>query len=377
MKIDYEQGGYIIPYFSPVIDAHSPKLQGVLPAKTGAALRNFEMKLFWFSSPRAGVAGGPAPSSMTTRVAGAEQATARSASVSSAAGACCGHICSSWTGLSSRGLAAEGPICARRTETWPAIHRRRPHASSWPIPQRCRVRRGRRRRDHATGEPRRACAGVRSRPASTSSSRSRSLPPKPKPQKFLAAAKAAASRDGRTLRSACADLPGPLERRPGGRYRPGSFGKSHVRQHGLDVGHVVPRRRRRAARRLAIYNLKSLTSLLGPVTEVFAADSVAIAPRVVGDASGSRLRTPTRCTWSSATRSGAVSSIVAGQAIQAYRRPAIELYGTAGTANLLGDDWAPGGIEIWQNETGYWKLVEPHRRDLALERRASRARGLV
>jgi peptide/nickel transport system substrate-binding protein len=50
MKIDYEQGGYIIPYFSPVIDAHNPKLQGVLPAKTGAALRNFEMKDFWFST---------------------------------------------------------------------------------------------------------------------------------------------------------------------------------------------------------------------------------------------------------------------------------------------------------------------------------------
>ncbi len=50
MKIDYDQGGYIIPYFSPVIDAHTPKLQGVKPAKTGAALRNFEMKLFWFES---------------------------------------------------------------------------------------------------------------------------------------------------------------------------------------------------------------------------------------------------------------------------------------------------------------------------------------
>jgi peptide/nickel transport system substrate-binding protein len=50
MKIDYEQGGYIIPYFSPVIDAHTPKLKGVLPAKTGAALRNFEMKEFWFST---------------------------------------------------------------------------------------------------------------------------------------------------------------------------------------------------------------------------------------------------------------------------------------------------------------------------------------
>jgi peptide/nickel transport system substrate-binding protein len=49
MQIDYNQGGYIIPYFNPVIDSHSPKLQGVLPAQTGAALRNFEFKYFWFS----------------------------------------------------------------------------------------------------------------------------------------------------------------------------------------------------------------------------------------------------------------------------------------------------------------------------------------
>ena len=35
-------------YFVPVIDAHSPRLQGVEPSKTGAALRNFEFKYFWF-----------------------------------------------------------------------------------------------------------------------------------------------------------------------------------------------------------------------------------------------------------------------------------------------------------------------------------------
>jgi peptide/nickel transport system substrate-binding protein len=49
MSIDYNQGGYIIPYFVPVIDAHAPNLQGVLPARTGAALRNYEFKYFWFS----------------------------------------------------------------------------------------------------------------------------------------------------------------------------------------------------------------------------------------------------------------------------------------------------------------------------------------
>jgi hypothetical protein len=49
MQIDYDEGGYIIPYFVPVIDSHSPRLQGVSPAQTGAALRNFEFKYFWFS----------------------------------------------------------------------------------------------------------------------------------------------------------------------------------------------------------------------------------------------------------------------------------------------------------------------------------------
>lgn len=48
MRIDYEAGGYIIPYFVPVIDSHQPHLQGVESARTGAALRNFEFKYFWF-----------------------------------------------------------------------------------------------------------------------------------------------------------------------------------------------------------------------------------------------------------------------------------------------------------------------------------------
>jgi peptide/nickel transport system substrate-binding protein len=50
MSIDYDSGGYIIPYFVPVLDAHATSLQGVEPAVTGAALRNWEMKYFWFST---------------------------------------------------------------------------------------------------------------------------------------------------------------------------------------------------------------------------------------------------------------------------------------------------------------------------------------
>jgi predicted dehydrogenase len=56
---------------------------------------------------------------------------------------------------------------------------------------------------------------------------------------------------------------------------------------------------------------------------------------------------------------GALSNVVSSQAIQRYRRPALELYGTEGTANLLGDDWDPRGLEVWRNSTGRWEELEP------------------
>ena len=52
---------------------------------------------------------------------------------------------------------------------------------------------------------------------------------------------------------------------------------------------------------------------------------------------------------------GALSSLVTGQAIQRYRRPALEVYGTEGTANLLGDDWDSSGYELWRNSAAFWE----------------------
>jgi peptide/nickel transport system substrate-binding protein len=46
--IYWNEGGYIIPYFTPFIDAHSPKLHGVVPSKE-VPLSNFGFKNFWFS----------------------------------------------------------------------------------------------------------------------------------------------------------------------------------------------------------------------------------------------------------------------------------------------------------------------------------------
>lgn len=107
-----------------------------------------------------------------------------------------------------------------------------------------------------------------------------------------------------------------------------------------------------------IYNLKSLTSMLGPVEEVFMAEAVAVAPRKAG---GRLIERPDPDVAHTILRhaGGAVSSVVASQAIQRYRRPGLELYGTEGTANLLGDDWDPTGVEIWRNAAGCWESFEP------------------
>jgi predicted dehydrogenase len=93
-----------------------------------------------------------------------------------------------------------------------------------------------------------------------------------------------------------------------------------------------------------VYNLKSLALLLGPAVEVLAAEAHAVPGRTDPDVAHVIVR----------HASGALSTVTASQAMQRYRRPALELYGTAGTANLLGDDWDPRGYEVWRNKTGAW-----------------------
>jgi predicted dehydrogenase len=102
---------------------------------------------------------------------------------------------------------------------------------------------------------------------------------------------------------------------------------------------------------LGFYNLKSLTTLLGPVVEVVAADSTGVRTRVDGTASDAMHLIARH-------DGGALSSVVASWEIYAYRRPALELYGAGGTANLLGDDWDPRGYQIYRTEDGSWREVE-------------------
>src|SRR5688572_10934558 len=108
---------------------------------------------------------------------------------------------------------------------------------------------------------------------------------------------------------------------------------------------------------LGVYNLTTLTGWLGPVRRVTAMAGAAIPRRTINgkpltvdaddnatlllDFGGSRFAT-----------------ILCGFTIQQYRGPAIELYGSEGTINLLGDDWDPDGYEMWQNSAGCWQLFK-------------------
>ena len=48
-KIDYEEGGYIIPFFPPTIDAYSKKVHGLAEGKTGVPFNQHNYKKVWLS----------------------------------------------------------------------------------------------------------------------------------------------------------------------------------------------------------------------------------------------------------------------------------------------------------------------------------------
>jgi predicted dehydrogenase len=109
---------------------------------------------------------------------------------------------------------------------------------------------------------------------------------------------------------------------------------------------------------VGVYNLKSLAALLGPVREVTAVSATALPERHIGNQTYPA-RDPD--TWQLVLRHerGALASVLASHVTPAYRRPAIELYGKTGTANLLGDDWDPAGLEVWREDAHVWELREP------------------
>lgn len=107
---------------------------------------------------------------------------------------------------------------------------------------------------------------------------------------------------------------------------------------------------------LAVYNVTSLTGWLGPVQRVSAFTGTAIAERLVNGQ-------PVQATVEDNAQllldfgNAAFAVITSSFTIQRYRDATLELYGSRGTIRLRGDDWAPNGYELWQNDNPTWQTI--------------------
>ena len=108
---------------------------------------------------------------------------------------------------------------------------------------------------------------------------------------------------------------------------------------------------------LAVYCLTSLTGLLGPVRGVMAMAGVAIPEREIN---GRKIKVEAEDNAQVLLDfgDGAFGVVTSGFTMQQYRSPALEVYGTTGTIQMLGDDWDPDGYELWRNDIGAWQLYK-------------------
>ncbi len=99
---------------------------------------------------------------------------------------------------------------------------------------------------------------------------------------------------------------------------------------------------------LGVYNLTSLTGLLGPVRGVQAMAGI-VTPRRIVD--GEPIDVTTFDNYQILLDFGddVFGIVTTGFSMQRYRSPALEIYGSDGTLQMLGDDWAPEGYELWEN----------------------------
>ena len=106
---------------------------------------------------------------------------------------------------------------------------------------------------------------------------------------------------------------------------------------------------------MGVYPITSLTGLLGPAKRVMAMTGIAITERIID---GEHIRVEAEDNAHVLLDFGEATFAVAttGFTIQRYRGPALEIYGSRGTIQLLGDDWHPQGYELWQNEVGAWQV---------------------
>jgi predicted dehydrogenase len=106
---------------------------------------------------------------------------------------------------------------------------------------------------------------------------------------------------------------------------------------------------------LGVYNVTALCGLFGPARRVTALAGVAIPEREVAGQTV-QVEAEDNAHVLMDFGEGRYAVVTTGFTMQRYRSPAIEVYGSTGTVQLLGDDWAPEGYEVWRNATGAWEL---------------------
>ncbi len=108
---------------------------------------------------------------------------------------------------------------------------------------------------------------------------------------------------------------------------------------------------------LGVYNVVSLTGFLGPAKRVTGLVGTAIKERMV-EGEMMQVETDDNAHICIEFANTCYAVITTGFTIQRYRTPAIEIYGSKGTIQMMGDDWDPEGYELWQNEVGAWKVYD-------------------
>ena len=108
---------------------------------------------------------------------------------------------------------------------------------------------------------------------------------------------------------------------------------------------------------LGVYCFTSLTGLLGPAQRVMAMTGVAIPEREIN---GRKIKVEAEDNAQVLLDFGGAcfAVVTSGFTIQQYRTPGLEVYGTTGTIQMLGDDWDPDGYELWQNAMGAWQVYK-------------------
>jgi predicted dehydrogenase len=108
---------------------------------------------------------------------------------------------------------------------------------------------------------------------------------------------------------------------------------------------------------LGVYNVTTLTGLLGPARRVMAMSGIAIPERVV-DGELMQVGTHDNAHLLLDFGNACYAVVTTGFTMQRYKVPGIELYGTEGTIQMIGEDWAPAGYEMWQNSAGCWQVFD-------------------